>query len=116
MLKIQLHLQYATICRGGTSILEVLKQHPRIPDPSKYIEFFGLRQHAELLGTPVTEIIYVHSKLMIVDDSITIIGSANINDRSMLGTRDSEIAVYFIKFKYYLFKNSLTIKMVIEDE
>ncbi|CAI8032090.1 Phospholipase D1 [Geodia barretti] len=33
------------------------------------------------------------SKLMIVDDKITIIGSANINDRSMLGSRDSEVAV-----------------------
>jgi len=29
---------------------------------------------------------------MIVDDRRVIIGSANINDRSMLGTRDSEIA------------------------
>ncbi len=29
---------------------------------------------------------------MIVDNSRTIIGSANINDRSLLGTRDSEIA------------------------
>jgi phosphatidylserine/phosphatidylglycerophosphate/cardiolipin synthase-like enzyme len=29
---------------------------------------------------------------MIVDDRITIIGSANINDRSMMGVRDSEIA------------------------
>lgn len=29
---------------------------------------------------------------MIVDDQRLIIGSANINDRSMLGTRDSEIA------------------------
>ena len=37
--------------------------------------------------------IYVHSKLMIVDDEKCIIGSANINDRSMLGERDSEIAV-----------------------
>ncbi len=36
---------------------------------------------------------YVHSKLMIVDDNACIIGSANINDRSMLGMRDSEIAV-----------------------
>lgn len=44
-------------------------------------------------NTPATEIIYVHSKLMIVDDNYAIIGSANINDRSMLGTRDSEIAV-----------------------
>ena len=30
---------------------------------------------------------------MIVDDDIVIIGSANINDRSLLGDRDSEIAV-----------------------
>ncbi|KAH3889225.1 hypothetical protein DPMN_013276 [Dreissena polymorpha] len=41
----------------------------------------------------VTELVYVHSKLMIVDDDTVIIGSANINDRSMLGTRDSEIAI-----------------------
>lgn len=31
--------------------------------------------------------------MLIVDDKITIIGSANINDRSMLGNRDSEVAV-----------------------
>jgi phospholipase D1/2 len=30
---------------------------------------------------------------MLVDDEVAIIGSANINDRSMLGSRDSEIAV-----------------------
>ena len=30
---------------------------------------------------------------MIVDDQKVIIGSANINDRSMLGDRDSELAV-----------------------
>ena len=29
--------------------------------------------------------IYVHSKMMIVDDKTTIIGSANINDRSIQG-------------------------------
>ena len=29
---------------------------------------------------------------MIVDDDIVIIGSANLNDRSMAGDRDSEIA------------------------
>uniref|UniRef100_A0A7N0U1K2 Phospholipase D n=1 Tax=Kalanchoe fedtschenkoi TaxID=63787 RepID=A0A7N0U1K2_KALFE len=37
--------------------------------------------------------IYVHSKGMIVDDEYVIIGSANINQRSMEGTRDSEIAM-----------------------
>ena len=43
----------------------------------------------ELYHSPI----YVHSKLMIVDDEKCIIGSANINDRSMLGERDSETAV-----------------------
>ncbi|KAK8496091.1 hypothetical protein V6N12_046660, partial [Hibiscus sabdariffa] len=37
--------------------------------------------------------IYVHSKMMIVDDEYIIIGSANINERSMAGSRDSEIAM-----------------------
>jgi phosphatidylserine/phosphatidylglycerophosphate/cardiolipin synthase-like enzyme len=30
---------------------------------------------------------------MIVDDEIALIGSANINDRSLMGNRDSEIAM-----------------------
>lgn len=37
--------------------------------------------------------IYVHSKGMIVDDENVIIGSANINQRSLEGTRDTEIAM-----------------------
>ncbi|KAI0226248.1 hypothetical protein L0F63_003777 [Massospora cicadina] len=41
----------------------------------------------------VTEQVYIHSKLMVVDDRVVICGSANINDRSMVGYRDSEIAV-----------------------
>jgi phosphatidylserine/phosphatidylglycerophosphate/cardiolipin synthase-like enzyme len=35
--------------------------------------------------------VYVHSKLMIVDDRFVILGSANINERSMAGNRDTEI-------------------------
>ncbi|KAH6821403.1 phospholipase D delta [Perilla frutescens var. hirtella] len=37
--------------------------------------------------------IYVHAKGMIVDDEYVIIGSANINQRSMAGSRDTEIAM-----------------------
>lgn len=58
-----------------------------------YIFFFGLRGHTILNKKPMTEIIYVHSKLMIVDDKRAIIGSANINDRSLCGDRDSELAI-----------------------
>ncbi|GAB2293390.1 hypothetical protein Dimus_027589 [Dionaea muscipula] len=37
--------------------------------------------------------VYVHSKLMIVDDIYMIMGSANVNQRSMDGGRDTEIAI-----------------------
>ena len=37
--------------------------------------------------------VYVHSKMMIVDDSYALVGSANINQRSLGGTRDTEIAM-----------------------
>eukprot|EP00850_Spirogloea_muscicola_P007979 SM000041S15538 [mRNA] locus=s41:625521:629240:- [translate_table: standard] len=37
--------------------------------------------------------IYVHAKGMVVDDEYVIIGSANINQRSMDGGRDTEIAI-----------------------
>ncbi|PCG90810.1 Phospholipase D family [Penicillium occitanis (nom. inval.)] len=41
----------------------------------------------------VQEELYVHGKVCIVDDRIVICGSANINDRSQLGDRDSELAI-----------------------
>lgn len=41
----------------------------------------------------VTEETYIHSKLLIVDDRKVLIGSANLNDRSQCGDRDSEIAM-----------------------
>eukprot|EP00997_Jenningsia_sp_PLL12_P003167 NODE_1577_length_1123_cov_59.015829_g1285_i0.p1 GENE.NODE_1577_length_1123_cov_59.015829_g1285_i0~~NODE_1577_length_1123_cov_59.015829_g1285_i0.p1 ORF type:complete len:154 (+),score=50.30 NODE_1577_length_1123_cov_59.015829_g1285_i0:514-975(+) len=37
--------------------------------------------------------IYVHCKMMIVDDDYFLCGSANINQRSMGGDRDTEMAV-----------------------
>ena len=43
-------------------------------------------------GQLVTEQVYPHDKVMIVDDRLAIIGSANINERSQRGDRDSELA------------------------
>ena len=48
--------------------------------------------------------------MMIVDDSYIIVGSANINERSMSGTRDTEMAVgcqchkclFFLQFQNVL--------------
>ena len=84
---------YAGICRNhGLSIIEQL-ENIMGDEWKNYIGFYSLRGHAVLNGKPMTELIYIHSKLMIVDDEAVIIGSANINDRSMLGSRDSEFCV-----------------------
>jgi len=48
---------------------------------------------AEECDAYITEELYIHSKVMIVDDKRVIIGSANINDRSQKGDGDSEIAM-----------------------
>jgi phospholipase D1/2 len=92
-LQIILKHTYAGICRNhGVSIIEQLQN--KVGDKWKdYIGFYSLRGHDLVNNVPVTELIYIHSKLMIVDDTSVILGSANINDRSMLGTRDSEFAV-----------------------
>jgi phosphatidylserine/phosphatidylglycerophosphate/cardiolipin synthase-like enzyme len=59
----------------------------------KYLTLLNLRNCDFVGGKVRTEQIYIHSKLLIVDDRHIIIGSANINDRSLSGKRDSEIAV-----------------------
>ena len=59
----------------------------------KYVTLLNLRNWEKLGKRYLTEQIYVHSKLMIIDDLYALFGSANINDRSLLGERDSEIAV-----------------------
>jgi len=41
----------------------------------------------------VSEELYIHTKLLIADDTTVICGSANLNDRSQLGDHDSEIAI-----------------------
>jgi phospholipase D1/2 len=38
---------------------------------------------------------------MLVDDRVVVMGSANINDRSMMGDRDSEIAILIEGFFSY---------------
>lgn len=80
------------------------------PQPDDYITFFSLRNWGKLRGDVLTtEQVYIHGKVChreywpgitgsiawqvcIVDDRLAIIGSANINERSMRGDRDSEIA------------------------
>lgn len=82
-------------------------------EPQDYLNFFCLgnreardREDTSDAGNGTTKnhsqeltrknrrfMIYVHSKGMIVDDEYVILGSANINQRSLEGTRDTEIAM-----------------------
>nr|AEI99558.1 phospholipase D delta [Litchi chinensis] len=75
--------------------------------PQDYLNFYCLGNREELPkdasntnGATVSEsqknrrfMIYVHAKGIIVDDEYVIVGSANINQRSMAGTKDTEIAM-----------------------
>lgn len=85
--------QNRTIWSTETSVMGQLMQDFPRETIDRYISFFSLQQYGFLNCRPITNQIYVHSKIMIVDDRSVIIGSANINDRSMLGSRDSEICV-----------------------
>uniref|UniRef100_A0A3Q4GQ01 Phospholipase n=1 Tax=Neolamprologus brichardi TaxID=32507 RepID=A0A3Q4GQ01_NEOBR len=87
-----MHFNYRTMNRGDHSIISQLKREMG-DNWINYISIAGLRTHTDLEGKLVTELIYVHSKMLIADDNTVVIGSANINDRSMLGKRDSEVAV-----------------------
>ncbi|KAJ0530547.1 Phospholipase D alpha 1 [Helianthus annuus] len=93
-------------------IIQALEEQGVEDDPRDYLTFFCLgNREAKKSGeyepaeTPEPEsnyhkaqearrfMIYVHAKMMIVDDEYIIVGSANINQRSMDGARDSEIAM-----------------------
>ena len=84
--------QYRSICRGEASIFGRVRAQGI--EPEDYIQFYSLRSWGKIGPTKqlVTEQLYIHAKCMVVDDRIAIIGSANINERSMLGSRDSECA------------------------
>jgi phospholipase D1/2 len=84
--------QFRSICRGETSIFGRLRAEGI--DPEDYITFYSLRTWGKIGPNKmlVTEQLYIHAKVIIVDDRIALIGSANINERSMVGNRDSECA------------------------
>ncbi|KAE9416764.1 hypothetical protein Angca_005924, partial [Angiostrongylus cantonensis] len=88
-----LHWTYQSLSRGPNSLFERVKAV--VPNPHNYISVASLRTNDILCGKLVTELIYIHSKLLIVDDEHVIIGSANINDRSQVGNRDSEVCLLY---------------------
>jgi phospholipase D1/2 len=88
-----LHFQQRTILKAEGMFPRLKRAGIK---PEDYIRFYGLRTYAHLSNQWVTEQIYVHSKCLLVDDKLAIIGSANINDRSMVGSRDSEVGAVIV--------------------
>jgi len=77
---------------GGFRVSDNVGQHAmRAPGSLLDERWFGTEE--EERNCYVSEVLYIHSKLMIVDDRRVIMGSANINDRSQKGDGDSEIAL-----------------------
>lgn len=86
------------------------KNGETIPDahPQDYLNFYTLanrettvgdqssgtlrpRTDEPLLAKTRRHLIYVHSKMVLCDDAVALIGSSNINQRSLDGARDSEL-------------------------
>ncbi|KAF9077535.1 hypothetical protein BDP27DRAFT_1311216 [Rhodocollybia butyracea] len=89
--RIILECQNRTFARGPHSIFSRLRKEG--VDPDDYITVFSLRNWGKLRGDVLTtEQVYIHGKVCIVDDRLAIIGSANVNERSQRGDRDSELA------------------------
>ena len=84
---------YNSLCRGEDSLQGRLYKRfgKEVVDP--YLGLYALQQHGKIRGQPVASQVYIHAKLMIVDDRVTLIGSSNINDRSLVGDRDSELTI-----------------------
>jgi len=107
-----LYWQYCTMDSMYRSIAKAIARSKGLNKrPTDYLNFYclGKRESPEdvpgdldspVPNTPSDKLrkslrhpIYVHSKLMITDDDYIIVGSANINQRSLGGNRDTEICM-----------------------
>jgi len=78
--------------RSDHRVSDSVSQHvQRDRTPLGREEWLGTRE--EERNAYVSNMVYIHTKLMIVDDTRVIMGSANFNDRSQRGDGDSEIAL-----------------------
>ncbi|EZG45312.1 phospholipase D [Gregarina niphandrodes] len=105
-----LHWQFQTMRMMYKKVATTLEEYGKTDcHPTDYLSFFfaGVREPDAKLSTTRTSLptdvatalatkrhpIYIHSKLMMIDDEYILLGSANINERSLNGSRDTEIAV-----------------------
>jgi len=106
-----LYWQHCTMEAMYKSIAETLQKSGVKKKPQDYLNFYCLGKRESLEDVPeelespdedspagivrktLRHPVYVHSKLMVVDDDYILLGSANINQRSLGGNRDSEICI-----------------------
>ena len=107
-----LYWQFRTIQAMYRRIANAIQENGMDTVPTDYLRFFCLAKREGPEDVPVDELeeptegsqpaiirstlrhcIYVHSKMTIIDDDYVLIGSANINQRSLAGERDTEIAM-----------------------
>ena len=103
--------QHRTMESMYGQISKAIKANKAETHPTDYLSFYCLAKRESPLDLPkdldkpasgssaatlrqtMRHPIYVHSKMSIFDDEYILIGSANINQRSLGGNRDTEIAV-----------------------
>lgn len=86
----------ASMPATAAQVQKALADHGYAEKWREYLTILNLRNYGRTSTHVITEMVYVHSKLTIVDDSVAIIGSANINDRSLNGNGDTEIAAVVV--------------------
>ncbi|KAH7921001.1 phospholipase D/nuclease [Leucogyrophana mollusca] len=84
--------QGADDIRGDEDVADTVSQH-MLQDRTNLLDEKWLGTEEEERDSYVSELLYIHTKVMIVDDRRVIMGSANLNDRSQRGDGDSEIAL-----------------------
>jgi len=113
-----LYWQWRTMQMMYKKIAKAIEAAESNAHPTDYLSFFCLGKRessdeapddleapepnsvAEKARTHMRFMIYVHSKLAIMDDEYCIVGSANVNERSMNGNRDTEMAVGMYQPQY----------------
>lgn len=81
-----MYWQYRSISRheNQRSLVEMLQQDPNIENWGDYLCFFSLRKYDARMDRDqiATEMIYIHSKVMIVDDNVAIVGTLRVAERA----------------------------------
>ncbi|KAG7168257.1 phospholipase D gamma 2-like [Homarus americanus] len=130
-MKAILHYQYLTMQMMYGRIAAVLKEVGSKRHPTDYLLFLCLgkkESQARVARSVGVEnptsgsdewkwrqksrfLIYVHSKTILADDAHIVIGSANLNQRSLDGTRDTEVAVAACQVR----ENNTAVGEVVKD-